>query len=187
MISIPKLSFSDIAKYYSIIRVSHLGVASPVECIDTTVERSWEAPQHPTEANVFVCDTIYEQPRSITLNGHIKDGMLPVFEAQILLSLTAGIGFNIYTIGGVYNNMFVTDFSRPESADVSTGFNVSITFTEVQQATSLLGIVTNVVINLASTTIASSINTVDQGTIQPVADGASELGSSALGILGDIV
>lgn len=180
MIAIPKLSFSDIAKYYSLIRVSHLGIASPIECIDDNVQRSWMAPQHPTETGLFVSDTIYEEPRSVTINAHIQNSMLPVFEAQILLSVKIGTGFNIYTMGGVYSNMFVTSFDRPESSDVSTGYNVSITFTELQQSSSWLGSVINLAITAGSSAIAAAVNTVESGTIQPIADGAMEVTDSAL-------
>lgn len=186
MISIPKLTFSDIAKFYSLIRVSHMGIASPIECINDNVQRSWQAPMHPTEMGIFTTDTIYEEPKSITINAFVKNSMFPVFEAQILLSTKIGFGFNIFTIGGVYNNMFVTSLDRPETADVSTGYNISVTFTELQNAGSLLNLVTNLAINVGSSVIAAAVNTVDSGTVLPSAkDGASEAGGAALsGALG---
>lgn len=179
MIQIPKLSFSDIARFYSLIRVSHLGIASPIECAENTVSRSWEAPTHPTEIGLFVGDTIYEEPKSISMSVLIQSGLLPVFEAQIKLANELGVGFNIFTLGGVYSNMFVVSFTRPERPDVSTGYMCDITFQEIPQA-GLLNDIINISITAASSAVSAAVNTINSGSVQPVASAISEIGDTAL-------
>lgn len=175
MIQIPKLSFDDIAKYYSLIRVSHLGVASPIECTENTVNTSWEAPTHPTEDNIFIGDTIYSEPRTVNMSVYIKSGMIQFFESQIKFANSSGIGFTIFTLGGVYNNMFVISFTRPESASVSTGYLCDITFQEVP-TTSIIGNI----IAIGSSAIAAAVNTINTGTVQPITDSILEMDDTVI-------
>lgn len=175
MIQVPKLSFDDIAKYYSLIRVTHLGVSSPIECTENTVNSTWEAPTHPTEDNTFIGDTIYSEPRTINMTVYIKSSMLQFFESQIKFANSIGVGFSIFTMGGVYNNMFVTSFNRPESASVSTGYLCDITFQEVP-TTSILGNL----IALGSSAVAAAVNTINTGTVQPLTDSILEIDDTVL-------
>lgn len=175
MLHIPTISFDEIASYYSLIRVSHLGVASPISCTENTVTRAWEAPIHPVENGKFIGDTIYEEPKSISMSVFIKSDMLPVFEAQIKLANNIGVGFNIFTLGGIYNNMFVVNFSRPESPNVSTGYLCDVTFQEIPMADNIGDIIA-----LGSTAVAAAVNTINTGTVQPVLTGILESGDIIL-------
>lgn len=180
MISIPRLSFQDIANYYSIIRVTHMGIASPLDVIDVTSSKDWEAPEHPTEQAIFIHDTIYEQPREVNINCYVRASMLPIFEAQIKLSVKLGMGFTLFTMGGVYSNMFVTSLTRPEKAETNNGYQMAITFTEVRQVGSLIGQLVNLAFNLGATATATAINTINQGTMQPYYDSHLEVSDTAL-------
>ena len=179
MIQIPNISFSNIASFYSLIRVSHLGVASPISCRENTITRTWEAPVHPTEIGILIGDTIYEEPKVINMSVYIESGYIPVFEAQIKLANELGIGFNIFTLGGVYSNMFVTNFVRPESADVSTGYMCDITFQEIPQV-GLFNKLLNTAIAAGSSAVAAAVNTVNTGTVQPVAAAGLEVADTIL-------
>ena len=179
MFVIPTLTWDEIASFYSLIRVSLLGVAAPIHCIANEVSRDWEAPQHPLESATFVTDTIYELPKTVSYSGYVEADMLAVFEAMIKLTTTIGYGFTIYTMGGVYSNMFVTNFTRRETADVSTGYKFDITFQEAKQI-GLLNNAINLAINAGSSLVASAINCINQGSILPLADGGLEILDSSV-------
>lgn len=161
-----KLHFTieDLNNYYSLIRVMILGIPCPIVCGENTSVKSYSLPTQPIDKNYFIGDTVYQEPTTITMQAFIEPKNLILFEAQIKLSIKTGFGFTIFTMGGVFSNMFVESFEKPETADINNGFLCNITFQEVKD-TSFIG----TIIAGASAVGAAAVSTAINGTVNPTA------------------
>lgn len=72
MITIPSFSLGDILRFYKVIRIyTEKNEELPFICLSNTVTAPWSAPTHPTDTNVKISDTIFREPKEITLTGNV--------------------------------------------------------------------------------------------------------------------
>lgn len=158
MFVIPNFNLSDILTFYKVIRIkTEKGAILPFICKENSETRSWQTPQHPTDMNVKITDTIWTEPKKINLKGLVpakhweefdqlikggdagKDELINSIATNIFGGKSGGelkgVGlYEITVLGGVYKNMALISLSRSEKPDVNCAYDVELGFQEVLKA-----------------------------------------------------
>ncbi len=182
MFTLPSFTLGDILTFYKVIRIkTEAGAELPFICVNNRESRSWKSPEHPTDRNTVISDTLWTEPKTLSLTGHVPvkswerfrqlvegsaekgsrgiSGYLQNVRNNILGGSAGDPGaIGLYTVtllGGVYKDMALISLTRTESPEENSGYAVTLEFRQVLKAESATHAMTKE--NVASAGYADTI------------------------------
>lgn len=161
MFTLPSFTLGDILTFYNVVRIkTEAGAELPFICMNNQESRSWKSPEHPTDRNTVISDTLWTEPKTLSLTGHVPakswerfrqliegstekggvgiTGYLQNVRNNILGGAAGNPGaIGLYTVtllGGVYENMALISLTRAESPEENSGYAVTLEFRQVLRA-----------------------------------------------------
>lgn len=155
---LPSFNLADIITFVRVVKVRTAnGAELPFVCTGNDTTATWQAPQHPTDSNVVISDTIYKNPIEINLQGHVpaksldrfiqlingsteqqssyKDNVLNnIFGRSPDIATPTAAPLGLYTVtllGNTHENMALMSFSRTETPEENSGYAVTLNFKQV--------------------------------------------------------
>ena len=137
---LPSFNLADIITFVRVVKVRTAnGAELPFVCTGNDTTATWQAPQHPTDNNMVISDTIYKNP--IEINGSTeqqssyKDNVLNnIFGRSPDVATPTAAPLGLYTVtllGNTHENMALMSFSRTETPEENSGYAVTLNFKQV--------------------------------------------------------
>lgn len=178
---IPSATVEDLMAFRKAVKITtEHGAILPFFCMEVRENRQWQVPQHPIDTNTYIADTIWRHPIEVQLDGHVAAKALDRFKQlidgstegksgywkSVLMNITGkwkkgaqgllGL-YKVQVLGGLYENMALTNYERTETPDENCGYAVSLTF---QQVIQVIGTESQLTVeNVASSGDSSTIDT----------------------------
>lgn len=157
MFVLPSFTLGDILTFLKAVKIKTAnGAILPFICISNSESRSWKTPEHPTDSNIVISDTIYSEPITISLQGHIPMKSWERFKQLISgneekkanfveetinniigrggTALSDKYSLNLYEVkilGGIYKDMALIGITRNETPEENSGYSVTLDFKQV--------------------------------------------------------